>query len=92
MIRTAIVAFALMALSPTAYAADFMAAKAVCAEALAQQAGKTLDDAKTRLVKAHEGGALKVTVSVQFDDGEKSFAECKVRRGEVLSVTMRDRV
>ena len=92
MIRTAIIAFALANLSPAAYAADFMAAKAVCAEALAQQAGRTLDEAKTRLVKAREGGVLKVTVSVKFSDGEKSYAECKVRRGEVLSIMQRERV
>ena len=92
MIRTAIIAFALVTLSPAAHATDFMAAKAVCAEALAQQAGRTLDDAKTRLVKARQGGVLKVTVSVKFNDGEKSFAECKVRRGEVLSITPKGRV
>ncbi|MCB2112008.1 MAG: hypothetical protein KDD85_00505 [Parvularculaceae bacterium] len=92
MIRTAIIAFVAATLSPAAHAADFMAAKALCAEALAQKTGRTLDDANTRLVKARDGGVLKVTVSVKFEDGEKSFGECKVRRGEVLSVTPRARV
>lgn len=91
MFRTAMIASVFALIAPSAFATDFMAAKAVCAEALANEVGRSLDEAKTKLVKAREGGVLKVTVELKFDDGEKAFGECKVRSGEVLSLTQRNR-
>lgn len=86
MLKTAISAVALLFVASPAFASDFNGAKAVCADAIATQANRSLEGAKTKLVKARDGATLRVTVKVTFPDGVASTAECKVRQGEVASL------
>ncbi len=88
MTRTAIIASLFVALSTAASAADFNAAKAVCADAIASEAGRSLNGAKTKLVKARDGGTLRVTVKVTFPEGAPLTGECKIKGGAVRSVTL----
>jgi hypothetical protein len=88
MIRTAIIASLLAALSTAASAADFNGAKAVCADAIAGKQGKSLDGARTKLVKARDGATLRVVVEVAYPDGARAKGECRVRRGELQSVEL----
>lgn len=88
MIRTAITTSLFAALSTAAFAADFNGAKAVCADAIALEAGRSLDGARTKLVKARDGGTLRVTVKVTFADGAPLTGECKVKAGAVQSVAI----
>ena len=89
--RTAIIASAFAFLATAASAADFNAAKAVCADAIAAETGKSLDGGGVKLVRARDGAVLRVTVRVSFSDGAAAQGECKVKRGEVLSMTLLDK-
>lgn len=86
--KAAILALAALFLSPAAVAADFSEAKAACAGAIAEKAGKSADGAQSKLVKARSRGAALVTVEVIFTDGAKVEGDCKVRRGAVEEVTL----
>lgn len=88
MIRTAIIASLFATLSTAASAADFNGAKAVCADAIAVKQGKSLDGARTKLVKARDGATLRVVVEVAYPDGASAKGECRVRRGEIQSVEL----
>lgn len=72
--------------SASAYAADYNAAKAVCADAIAVKQGKSLDGAKTKLVGARDGSILRIKVELSYADGEGAKGECRIRRGEIQSV------
>lgn len=86
--KTAIIAaFSTLLVAP-AYAADFAEAKAACAAAIAEKAGKPADGLQSKLVKGRERGALLVTVEVLFADGAKATGDCKVRRGAVEELTL----
>lgn len=87
MIRTAMIASLLAALSTTA-SADFNGAKAVCADAIAVKQGKSLDGARTKLVKARDGATMRIVVEVAYPDGASVKGECRVRRGELQSVEL----
>jgi hypothetical protein len=84
--RTAIAAALLLAIAAPASAADFSAAKALCADGIAAKFGKTLDGADIKLVKGRQGAGTQVTVTVSFPDGVASTAQCKVKQGEVASL------
>ncbi len=88
MTRTAMIASLLAALSTAAFASDFNGAKAVCADAIAVKQGKSLDGARTKLVKARDGATMRVVVEVAYPDGASAKGECRVRRGEVRSVEL----
>lgn len=88
MFKTVISSFAFLVATSSAFAADFSGAKAVCAEAIASQAGRTLDGAKSKLVKARDGGTLRLTVKLTFPEGATLSGECKVKNGAVQSVTL----
>lgn len=78
------------AVAAPAFAADYNDAKAVCAAALAEKAGKTLEGATTRLVKARSGASVKLTIATTFADGAKLKGECRVRGDEVLEAVISD--
>lgn len=87
--KTAIIAaFSAFLLAPSVYAADYAEAKAACAAAIADKAGKTSDGLQSKLVKARDRGAALVTVEVVFADGARATGECKVRRGTVEELTL----
>jgi len=86
--KTAILAIAALFASPAVLAADFAEAKAACANAIAEKAGKSADGAQSKLVKARQRGAALVTVEVIFADGAKAAADCKVRRGAVEEISL----
>lgn len=88
MTKTAIIAAIFALAAAPAFAVDYSGAKALCADAIAKQQSKTLDGAKTKLVKARDGGALSVTVKVTYADGATATGACKVRRGELESVEL----
>lgn len=88
MIRTAIIASLFAALSTAASASDFNEAKAVCADAIAVKEGKSLDGARTKLVRARDGATMRVIVEIAFAEGATVKGECRVRRGEVQSVEL----
>ncbi len=89
MTRTAMTAFVFALAASPAFAADFNGAKAVCADAIAAQTGRSLDGATTKLLKARDGALLRVTVSVSYPDGAKATGECRIRRGELQSVDIK---
>jgi len=72
--------------SSNAFAADYSAAKAACADAIALKQGKSLEGARTKLVSAHDGSILRINVELSYADGAGAKGECRIRRGEIQSV------
>ncbi|MFZ5615906.1 MAG: hypothetical protein ACOZAA_01090 [Pseudomonadota bacterium] len=89
MLKTAISTIAFLIAASPAFASDFNGAKAVCADAIALEAGRSLNGAKTKLVKARDGATMRITVKVTFEDGAPITGECKVKGGAVQSVTLK---
>lgn len=85
-IKTLVVIGALAA--TPAFAGSWDAAKAVCADAIAAEAGVDVAAHEATLDKARDGATKRVTVSLAAKDGSGATitGECKMRGGEVKSV------
>jgi hypothetical protein len=80
---------ALIAVSGAALAGDWDADKAVCADAIAAEAGLNGQSFAAKLEKARDGATKRLTVKVTPEQGSAVVGECKVRRGEVVEVEMK---
>lgn len=61
--------------------------KAVCADAIAAEAGVDSAAYQARLEKARDGATKRLTVRLS-GDAQSIVGECKVRRGEVTEVVI----
>lgn len=88
MTKTASAVLALAFIASPAFAADFGGAKSACANAIAAEAGRTLQGATAKLLKARSGATQQVTVKVSYADGATATGKCRILRGEVQSVEL----
>jgi hypothetical protein len=84
--KTAILALTLSLAAGAASAGDFGEAKAACAAAIAKEAGKSLEGAATKTLRARRGAAEQVTVEIRYPDGASATGKCRVKRGAVESL------
>ncbi|MEQ8178384.1 MAG: hypothetical protein RIC52_05140 [Amphiplicatus sp.] len=79
-----------LAAAPAFAAGQWDAAKAVCADAIATEAGVDAAGHDATLDKARDGATKRLTVSLSAKDGSgaKITGECKMRGGEVKSVEL----
>ena len=76
-------------LSP-ALAGPWDAEKAICADAIAAEAGVDSADYEATLKSARDGGVKRLTVSLApADGGALILGECRISRGEVKSVEIK---
>lgn len=80
---------ALFVAAGSALAGTWDEAKAVCADAVAAEAGLNGQTFAAKLEKARDGGTQRVTVKLTPESGAAVTGECKVRRGEVVSVELK---
>lgn len=80
---------ALIITTGSALAGTWDEAKAVCADAIATEAGLNGQAFAAKLEKARDGGTQRVTVKLTPESGPTVTGECKVRRGEVVSVDLK---
>lgn len=79
-----------LAAAPAFAAGQWDAAKAVCADAIAAEAGVDAAAHDATLDKARDGATKRLTVSLSAKDGSRTkiTGECKIRGGEVKSVKL----
>ncbi len=87
---TLLAAIGALAAGPAFSAGQWDAAKAVCADAIAAEAGVDASGHDATLDKARDGATKRLTVSLSAKDGSgaKITGECKMRGGEVKSVKL----
>jgi hypothetical protein len=71
-----------------ASAANFDDERDICAQAIATELNRSLDDSYVRVKKARSGRVSRVTVQVKFADHESVVAECFIRSGEIEKVDL----
>ena len=82
-----IAAFSVFAAAAPALAGPWDAPKALCAEALAAEAGVEAADHDVTLHKARDGSVKRLTVSLSSKNGGATITgECRVRGNEVTMV------
>lgn len=86
--KLAAAAIAAAVLTTPAFAGYYDEEKAVCANAVAEELGKPLDDAIVYLKKVRDKRVMRVKVLVKFPDGQSTTAECHIRKGEVEAVNL----
>ncbi len=77
-----------LALSGAAIAGPWDEAKAICADAIAAEAGLNGAAYSAKLEKARDGATKRVTVRVTPEGGAAVVGECRIKRGEVVDVTL----
>lgn len=82
-------ATALFAVAGPALAGQWDEAKAVCADAIAAEAGLGGQAFDAKLEKARDGGVKRLTVKLTPDGGAPVTGECKIKSGEVVSVQLK---
>lgn len=80
---------ALALVAGPAFAGAWDEAKAVCADAIAAEAGLTGQAFDAKLEKARDGGVKRLTVKLTPESGASVVGECKVKSGEVVSVQLK---
>lgn len=85
-----LVAVGALAMTPV-LAAQWDAEKAVCADAIAAEAGVDAASYEARLKGARDGGTKRLTVSLspRAGDGPAIVGECKVQGGVLKSVKIK---
>lgn len=72
-----------------AFAGSWDADKAVCAEAIAAEAGVDVAQYNATLIKARQRGARQVTVELTADGAATLVGECKVKGGQVVDLALK---
>lgn len=88
MLKPVFAAFAILAAMSAAHAANFDDERDICAQAIADELNRSLDDSYVRVKKARSGRVSRITVQVKFADGESAVAECFIRSGEIEKVDL----
>lgn len=86
---TAALTIAALTLGASAAASErYSEETALCAAAIAGEAGRSLDDANVTLKKMRDRAVKRLTVQVKYADGASSTGECHIRKGEVEQVSV----
>jgi hypothetical protein len=79
----------LLAIAGPAFAGPWEEAKAVCADAIAAEAGFADGSFDARLEKVRDGATQRLTVKLTPAEGAAVTGECRIKRGEVVDVTLK---
>lgn len=79
----------LLAIAAPALAGTWDEAKAVCADAIAAEAGLADGAYDARLEKVRDGATKRLTVKLTPADGAAVIGECRIKRGEVVEVALK---
>ena len=87
----ALSAAAFVSMPAPAFAASFDEQVALCAAAADEQGIAAADAYRAKFVKSKGGGVQTVTIKLVPEAGETESitAECKIKRGEVIGVTVK---